>query len=165
SLVSGIRADVHSQYGAQLSPKISGQYQITEKLSWQASVGVGFKAPDFRQVLLNFNNASSGYYVFGANLVNEGIKRLQQQGQVQQILMDPNQFGDLTAETSRAFNTGFRYKLSDDVLVQGNLFRNHIANLIETTPVARLTNGQHIYSYLNVAHVITQGAEIDLNWR
>lgn len=165
SLVSGIRADVHSQYGAQLSPKISGQYQITEKLSWQASVGVGFKAPDFRQVLLNFNNASSGYYVFGANLVNEGIKRLQQQGQVQQILMDPNQFGDLTAETSRAFNTGFRYKLSDDVLVQGNLFRNHITNLIETTPVARLTNGQHIYSYLNVAHVITQGAEIDLNWR
>src|SRR5690606_18289927 len=94
SLVSGIRADVHSQYGAQLSPKISGQYQITEKLSWQASVGVGFKAPDFRQVLLNFNNASSGYYVFGANLVNEGIKRLQQQGQVQQIFMDPNQFGD-----------------------------------------------------------------------
>ena len=165
SVVSGLRADIHSQYGSQLSPKISGQYQINDKLSWQVSVGMGFKAPDFRQVLLNFNNASSGYYVFGASLVKEGVEKLQQQGQIQQVLMDPSQFGDLTAETSLAFNTGFRYKLSDDLLLHGNFFRNNISNLIETSPVARLTNGQHIYSYLNVADVVTQGAEIDLNWR
>jgi len=50
-------------------------------------------------------------------------------------------------------------------LLHGNFFRNSISNLIETSPVARLTNGQHIYSYLNVANVVTQGAEIDLNWR
>jgi outer membrane receptor for ferrienterochelin and colicins len=165
NVVSGLRADLHSQYGSQLSPKISGQYQIHDKLSWQVSVGMGFKAPDFRQVLLNFNNASSGYYVFGASLVKEGMERLKQQGQIQQVLMDPSQFGDLTAETSLAFNTGFRYKLSDDLLLHGNFFRNNISNLIETSPVARLTNGQHIYSYLNVADVVTQGAEIDINWR
>ena len=165
NVVSGLRADLHSQYGSQLSPKISGQYKISEKLSLQMSIGMGFKAPDFRQVLLNFNNASSGYYVFGASLVKEGMERLQQQGQIQQVLMDPSQFGDLTAETSLAFNTGFRYKLSDDLLLHGNFFRNNISNLIETSPVARLTNGQHIYSYLNVADVVTQGAEIDLDWR
>jgi len=165
NVVSGLRADLHSQYGSQLSPKVSGQYQINKKLSWQVSVGMGFKAPDFRQVLLNFNNASSGYYVFGASLVKEGMEKLQQQGQIRQVLMDPSQFGNLTAETSWAFNTGFRYKLSDDLLLHGNFFRNSISNLIETSPVARLTNGQHIYSYLNVANVVTQGAEIDLNWR
>ena len=165
SVVSGLRADIHSQYGSQLSPKISGQYQINEKLSWQMSVGMGFKAPDFRQVLLNFNNASSGYYVFGANLVKDGMEKLQQQGQIQQVLMDPSQFGNLTAETSWALNTGFRYKISDDLLLQGNFFRNNISDLIETSPVARLTNGQHVYSYLNVANVVTQGAELDINWR
>lgn len=165
NLVSGLRADQHNQYGSQLSPKISGQYQINEKLSWQASVGMGFKAPDFRQVLLNFNNASTGYYAFGASLVKGAMEKLQQQGLIQQVLMDPSQFGELTAETSVAFNTGFRYKLSNDLLLQGNLFRNNISNLIETSPVARLTNGQHVYSYLNVAHVVTQGLEVDLNWR
>ncbi len=165
NVVSGFRADLHSQYGSQLSPKVSGQYQINEKLSWQLSMGMGFKAPDFRQVLLNFNNASTGYFVFGANLVRDGMEKLQQQGQIQQILMDPSLFGDLTAETSWAFNTGFRYKLNNDLLLQGNFFRNNISNLIETSPVARLTNGQHVYSYLNVANVVTQGAELDLNWR
>ncbi len=165
NLVSGLRADMHSQYGSQLSPKVSAQYQINEKLSWKVSVGMGFKAPDFRQVLLNFNNASTGYYVFGANLVKDGVERLQQQGQIQQILMDPSRFGNLTAETSWAFNTGFRYKISDDLLLHGNFFRNDISNLIETSPVARLTNGQHIYSYINVANVVTQGAELDLNYR
>jgi outer membrane receptor for ferrienterochelin and colicins len=165
NIVSGFRGDLHSQYGSQLSPKISGQYKINEKLSWQMSTGMGFKAPDFRQVLLNFNNASTGYFVYGASLVKEGMEKLQQQGQIQQILMDPSQFGDLKAETSWAFNTGFRYKISDDLLLHGNLFRNNISNLIETSPVARLTNGQHVYSYLNVANVVTQGAEIDLDWR
>lgn len=165
NVVTGFRGDLHSQYGSQLSPKISGQYQINDKLRWQMSIGMGFKAPDFRQVLLNFNNASTGYFVFGANLVQDGMKKLQEQGQIQQILLDPSQFGDLTAETSLAFNTGFRYKLSNDLLLQGNIFRNNISNLIETSPVARLTNGQHVYSYLNVANVVTQGAELDLNWR
>lgn len=165
NIVSGLRADLHSQYGSQLSPKISGQYEFNDKLSWQASVGMGFKAPDFRQVLLNFNNASTGYYAFGASLVRDAMEKLQQQGLIQQVLMDPAQFGELAAETSVAFNTGFRYKLSNDLLLQGNFFRNNITNLIETSPVARLTNGQHVYSYLNVANVVTQGAEIDVNWR
>src|SRR5690606_19872398 len=165
NVVTGFRGDLHSQYGSKLSPKISGQYQINEKLSWQMSIGMGFKAPDFRQVLLNFNNASTGYFVFGANLVQDGMEKLRQQGQIQQILMDPSQFGDLTAETSLAFNTGFRYRLSNNLLLQGNLFRNNISNLIETSPVAQLTNGQHVYSYLNVANVVTQGAELDFNWR
>src|SRR5690554_6284230 len=80
NVVSGIRADIHSQYGSQFSPKIAGQYQLNEKVSWQMSIGMGFKAPDFRQVLLNFNNASSGYYVFKASLLQEEIKRLEQQG-------------------------------------------------------------------------------------
>ena len=165
NVVSGIRGDVHSQYGSQFSPKIAGQYQLNDKLSWQMSVGMGFKAPDFRQVLLNFNNASSGYYVFGANLVQEEIKVLEEQGLIQQILLNPSQFGELNAETSWAFNTGFRWKMNNDIFLHGNLFRNNISNLIETSPVARLTNGQHVYSYMNVANVITQGAEMDLDWR
>ncbi|EON77437.1 putative TonB dependent outer membrane receptor [Lunatimonas lonarensis] len=165
NLVSGIRADIHSQYGRQVSPKVSAMYAFNGKFRWQASIGAGFKAPDFRQLLLNFNNASSGYYVFGANLVQDGIQRLQSQGLVQQILLEPGQFGALEAETSRAVNTGFRWNIHKDLLFTGNFFLNHITNLIETAPVARLTSGQNAFSYLNVASVVTRGLEVDWNYR
>ena len=140
-------------------------YKFSEKFSWQASLGAGFKAPDFRQLLLNFNNASAGYYVFGANLVEEGIERLQSQGLVQQLLLDPSQFGALHAESSLAINTGFRWKLSNDLLLQGNFFQNNISNLIETAPFARLTSGQNAFSYFNVSRVRTRGIELDWTWR
>ncbi|WP_194774196.1 TonB-dependent receptor plug domain-containing protein [Pararhodonellum marinum] len=165
NMVSGIRADLHSQYGGRLSPKVSALYTFSDAFSWQASVGAGFKAPDFRQLLLNFNNASAGYYVFGANLVQEGISRLQEQGLVNQVLLDPSGFGTLEAEHSWALNTGFRWNPSKDFLVQANLFRNQISNLIETAPVARLTSGQNAFSYFNVARVVTQGAEVDVTHR
>ncbi|MCC5936859.1 MAG: TonB-dependent receptor [Lunatimonas sp.] len=165
NIVSGLRADIHSQYGQQLSPKVAGMYAFSKRFRWQASVGAGFKAPDFRQLLLNFNNASSGYYVFGANMVQEGLVRLQAQGLVQQILIDPGQFGTLEAERSQAVNTGFRWNITNDLLVTGNFFLNHITNLIETAPVARLTSGQNAFSYFNVASVVTRGAEIDWTYR
>lgn len=165
NIVSGLRADFHSQYGNRLSPKVSGQYKISEKLSWQASVGAGFKAPDFRQLLLNFNNAASGYYVFGATLAQEGITRLQEQGLVAQILFDPSTLGDLQAETSWAFNTGFRWKASERANLQVNAFRNAIDNLIETAPIAQLNTGQNAFSYFNVRSVITQGVEVDASYQ
>ncbi|MEX2564910.1 MAG: TonB-dependent receptor [Cyclobacteriaceae bacterium] len=165
NMVTGVRGDLHSQYGERISPKISGMYKFNERFSWQLSLGAGFKAPDFRQLLLNFNNASAGYYVFGANLVQEGIKRLQSQGVVQQVLLDPSQFGQLKAESSTAINTGFRWKISDDLLFQGNFFQNNISNLIETAPVARLTSGQNAFSYFNIANVISRGAELDWTFR
>jgi outer membrane receptor for ferrienterochelin and colicins len=164
-IVTGVRGDLHSQYGKRVSPKVSGMYKFNEKFSWQVSLGAGFKAPDFRQLLLNFNNASAGYYVFGSNLVQEGIKRLQSQGLVQQVLLDPTQFGALRAESSKAINTGFRWKINNDLLFQGNFFQNNISNLIETAPVARLNSGQNAFSYFNISNVISRGAELDLTLR
>ena len=161
NLVSGLRADFHSQYGQRLSPKISGQYRLSEKLSWQGSIGAGFKAPDFRQLLLNFNNAASGYYVFGATLAQEGISRLEEQGLVAQILLNPQNLGELKAETSWAINTGFRWKVNENASLQVNAFRNSIDNLIETAPIAQLVTGQNAFSYFNVSSVITQGLEVD----
>ncbi|OYX13526.1 MAG: hypothetical protein B7Z16_15560 [Algoriphagus sp. 32-45-6] len=165
NLVTGLRGDLHSQYGGRLSPKISGQYKFSGRLSWQASLGAGFKAPDFRQLLLNFNNAASGYYVFGATLAEAGIARLQEQGLVAQVLIQPETLGDLQAETSWAVNTGFRWKASQKGLLQVNAFRNHIDHLIETAPIAQLVTGQNAFSYFNIRSVITQGAEVDFSYQ
>ncbi|AFL83419.1 outer membrane cobalamin receptor protein [Belliella baltica DSM 15883] len=165
NFVSGLRADFHSQFGNRLSPKISGQYQISENFSWQASLGAGFKAPDFRQLLLNFNNAAAGYYVFGANLASDGITKLQEQGLVAQVLINPSSIGQLDAETSRALNTGFRWKPSSNSQVTLNAYRNEIDNLIETAPIAQLVTGQNAFSYFNISSVVTQGLEVDVQVR
>jgi outer membrane receptor for ferrienterochelin and colicins len=161
NVVTGMRADFHSQFGNRLSPKVSAQYQISERFSWQASMGAGFKTPDFRQLLLNFNNAASGYYVFGANLAERGISRLQEEGLIAQILINPETLGNLNAETSWSLNTGFRWKPTTQSLIQLNAFRNEIDNLIEVAPIAQLITGQNAFSYFNIRSVVTQGIEVD----
>jgi outer membrane receptor for ferrienterochelin and colicins len=164
NVVSGLRADLHSEYGGRISPKISAQYKFSKAFSAQASIGSGFKAPDFRQLLLNFNNAAAGYYVFGAMLAEEGIANLQSQGLVSQVLIRSETLGALKAETSWAINGGFRWNPDPRLKIQMNAFRNQIENLIETAPIARLTSGQNVFSYFNVQSVITQGVELDLGY-
>jgi outer membrane receptor for ferrienterochelin and colicins len=164
NIISGLRADLHSEYGGRISPKISAQYKFSKTFSAQASIGSGFKAPDFRQLLLNFNNAAAGYYVFGSLLAEEGIANLQSQGLISQVLIRPESLGALKAETSWAINGGFRWNPDPRLKIQVNAFRNQIENLIETAPIARLTSGQNVFSYFNIQSVITQGVEVDLGY-
>jgi outer membrane receptor for ferrienterochelin and colicins len=161
NVVTGLRADFHSQFGNRLSPKVSAQYQISENFNWQASIGAGFKTPDFRQLLLNFNNSASGYYVFGANIAERGIARLNDEGLIAQFLINPETLGNLNPETSWSINTGFRWKPTNLSLIQLNAFRNVIDNLIETAPIAQLVTGQNAFSYFNIRSVVTQGIELD----
>lgn len=157
----GARYDDHSAYGSQLSPKFSAQYEINSWLSVRGSAGVGFKAPDFRQLYLNFTNATVGYSVFGSQALIEGIARLEQDNQIDQILVDPTTFGEIKAETSVAYNIGFKVQPYKNTSVNLNFFRNDVKDLIDTKPVARKVNGQYVYSYYNIAEVFTQGIEAE----
>ncbi len=164
NLILGSRFDSHSAYGSQLSPKLSAQYDITPKIALRASTGVGFKAPDFRQLYLNFNNAVAGYSVFGTQEIASALMQLQAQNQIAEILLNPDAIGNLKAESSIAYNFGFKLKPTEKLLINLNFFRNDISNLIETQVVARKTNGQSVFSYRNLNQVFTQGAEIDLSY-
>jgi outer membrane receptor for ferrienterochelin and colicins len=157
----GARYDDHSAYGSQLSPKFSTQYEINSWLSVRGSVGVGFKAPDFRQLYLNFTNATVGYSVFGSQALLEGIARLEQDNQIDQILVDPTTFGEIKAESSVAYNIGFKIQPYKITSLNINLFHNDVKDLVDTKPVARKVNGQYVYSYYNVAKVFTQGLEAE----
>lgn len=169
TLIAGGRFDAHSQYAAQFSPKLSARYELSQTVALRGGAGVGFKAPDFRQLYLNFDNAVAGYSVFGTQEVAAGIARLQQQGQIADILLDPTRFGSIKAESSMAVNLGavadFQKKHDWPLRLSLNLFRNDIQDLIETQVVARKTNGQNVFSYTNLSRVFTQGAEIDGSYR
>ena len=54
SLTVGFRYDNHSEYASQLSPKLSTRWKLTQNFSLKTSFGGGYKAPDFRQLFLNF---------------------------------------------------------------------------------------------------------------
>jgi len=166
NIIAGARFDNHSEYNSQLSPKLSARYDITDALNIKGSVGSGFKAPDFRQLYLDFTNASGGgYSVFGKDVEAAGIQRLQDNDEIANLAVDPSDLGNrLDAESSVGYNLGFGYKkgkLRSDV----NFFRNDFQNLIDTRILASKTNGQNVFGYINRERVYTQGMEVDLQYK
>jgi outer membrane receptor for ferrienterochelin and colicins len=165
SVIAGGRFDYNNIYGSQFSPKLSSQYELNKKVTFKLSGGVGFKAPDFRQLYFNFNNsAAGGYSVLGTEVAPSRIAELDAAGQIQTYLYDPSQLGSLQAERSISINAGANIELLPLLKMDLNMFHNSINNLIETQAVAITTSGQTIYSYRNILRAFTQGLEANLSY-
>jgi outer membrane receptor for ferrienterochelin and colicins len=166
TLVAGVRYDANRNYASVWSPKLSAQYRLNDSWSLTASVGRGFKAPDFRQLYLNFTNVAAGSYsVFGALVAKSEMEALQQAGQIDQVLPAYSRLADLKPETSTGLNAGIQYQRGQQGLVKLNIFRNDISNLILTDIIAFKTNGGQIFSYLNISEAFTQGLELESSWK
>lgn len=165
NVIAGARYDHNDVYGSQLSPKLSVRYELSSCVSLKGSFGVGFKAPDFRQLYLNFNNtAAGGYSVLGTEVVEDRLKQMESQGLIGGYMIDPSLLGNLEAERSRAVNIGGRAVLPGKLVTDLNFFYNSIDNLIETQAVAVTTANQTIYSYRNIKRVYTEGLEANLTY-
>jgi outer membrane receptor for ferrienterochelin and colicins len=164
-MITGARYDRNTIYGDQLSPKFSTRFELNEKISFRGSIGVGFKAPDFRQSYFNFNNqAGGGYSVLGAEVIKDKLNEFQAQGLIRSYFFDPALLGKLKAETSLAVNIGGKAVVLPKLTLDYNFFRNEVDNLIETQLVATNTSGQSIYSYRNIQRALMQGIETDLSY-
>lgn len=164
SIITGLRLDQHSVYGNQLSPKLSARWQVVSWLAVRGSAGVGFKAPDFRQLYLNFSNAVAGYSVFGTEALADGMAQLTNAGQIAAVFTDVSQVQELKPESSIAYNLGLDARWKNGLTASINLFRNDVKNLIETQIVARKTNSQSVFSYANLREVFTQGIEFNSSY-
>jgi outer membrane receptor for ferrienterochelin and colicins len=166
-LIGGLRYDDNSAYQSRLSPKLAGQYKINDKLRIDASYGAGFKAPDFRQLFLNFlNTAAGGYVVYGANEITiSELEAQKQQGILSDILPRAYQLALLKPEISRGLNAGVQYDVNDKLNVGINFFRNDIDNLIQVDVIAFRNNAAAVYSYFNVKEAYTQGAELNSSYK
>jgi outer membrane receptor for ferrienterochelin and colicins len=166
SVIAGARLDQNSVYGSQLSPKFSSRWVMNSKLTLKGSVGVGFKAPDFRQLYYNFTNtAAGGYSVLGTEVVGDLLADLEAQGQIQAYVLNPSEIGKLDAERSTSINLGGTWKLFGPISMDFNFFRNNINNLIDSRIVAITTSDQNIYSYKNTERAFTQGLELNTGYR
>lgn len=177
NIIIGARFDNHSEYNNQVSPKFAFNYKITDQLSIKGSTGYGFKAPDFRQLYLNFTNPSVGYSVLGYKTVPRELQLLFDQGQLAlgenltpaqgQVRVDEliEAFDrDLKAESSIGYNIGINYRQSKKLVIDINFFRNDFRNLIDTFVLARKTNGQNVFSYQNFDEIYTEGIEFSATY-
>lgn len=166
-LIGGLRYDHSSAYAGHLSPKLAVLFKASPRWSFNASYGSGFKAPDFRQLYLDFiNNAALGYAIYGANEFS--LEKLQQQmnaGIIGAILPEAYAIKELKPETSDGFNLGAKYFDQKKFSGELNLFYNRINQLINYIPVALNANGTQVFSYVNVARALTAGGELNLNYQ
>ena len=167
TFIGGLRYDDNSAYQSRLSPKLAAQFKVNDKLRINASYGAGFKAPDFRQLFLNFlNTAAGGYVVYGANEITiSELESQKQQGILSEILPRAYDLALLKPEISKGFNAGAHYDVNEKLNFDVNLFRNDIDDLIQVDIIAFRSNAAPVYSYFNVKEAYTQGAEINSSYR
>jgi outer membrane receptor for ferrienterochelin and colicins len=154
NLILGARFDSHNKYKSQFSPKAAIRYEFNNKLSIKSSIGYGFKAPDFRQLYFDFTNATVGYTILGYNAVTTAIPKLEEQGEIANIIVPISEFESvLNPENSISINIGTDYRPSPQLKFGLNIFRNNIDDLIDTRVIANKTNGQNVFSYFNINKV------------
>ncbi len=164
NIIGSFRIDDHSEYPIEFNPKLSASYKLSDNLVARASVGTGFKAPNFEELYLDWTNPMAGYSVFGRTYVIDGIKKLQEQGQIALLLIAPDSLPILQPEKSLSFDFGMNYS-TNKLFVKLNFFRNNVTNLIDFLPVAVKTNGQRLHTYQNVKKIFTQGVEFSLEYQ
>ncbi len=139
AFVLGGRLDYHSEFGTHFSPKLSGMYRVTPDVTIRTSFGQGFRAPDFKDLYLDFSNPTSGYQVLG----------------------NP----DLQPESSGNWNFGVEYRFRSALLGRVHLYRNNLQNLIETERIGQSVLGGSKFQYFNVSEAFTEGVEVELSTR
>ena len=130
----GFRVDVDSQFGAVASPKLALRLDPHETLVLRASAGRGFRAPNFKELYLSFENPSVGYRVVG----NPSVR----------------------PETSWSFQLEGTWQPTRAVGVRVSLYRNQIDDLIDTALDESAANV--VYTYVNTSSAVTQGSELSL---
>ena len=136
AFVIGGRLDNHSEFGAHLSPKLSAMYRVTDNLRVRTSYGQGFRAPDFKNLYLDFTNVTSGYQVLG----------------------NPS----LQPESSHNWNFGLEYQVFDGLLTRIHAYRNDLHNLIEAERIGKSVLGGSKFEYQNISRAYTEGTDVEV---
>jgi len=138
SVLPGLRLDADSQFGRQLSPKVAVKWSPTPTLQLRSSYGRGFRAPSFRELLLQFSNLGSGYQVTGNT--------------------------DLTAERSHGLNLEAAWSPGERLQAHLSAYANLIDDLIAIDLVGDQI-GVSTYSYVNIGEAWTRGGEASASVR
>jgi len=139
TLITGIRYENDSQFGDQTMPKLSVRWDPTKEYILRASVGLGYRAPNFVELYYDFPNPAAGYVVRG----NENLR----------------------PELSRSYNLGGEWEPNSRFWLSWNFFYNSIDNLIGFRLQPFTDQGLLIFQTSNFESALTRGMESSLNYR
>jgi outer membrane receptor for ferrienterochelin and colicins len=132
-VVPAARLDLDTQFGAHATPRIAARWQAGERLVVRGSIGLGYRAPDFKELLLHFANPSAGYVVDG----------------------NP----DLRPETSRSAQGGVEWQAQPWLWLSASGFANQLRDLITVVSLPDDGSGMLRFGYDNVGRARTAGLE------
>jgi outer membrane receptor for ferrienterochelin and colicins len=133
SVVPGARLTWNEQWGTALTPRVAARWRAAAPLTLRLSAGRGFRAPDFKELYLQFTNDNAGYAVYG----NPALR--------------PEHSDNLTAGAE--WSAGRAY-------ARAQLFHNTLRDFIETRAAAPAGSVVR-YEYANVEQGRTRGAELE----
>jgi outer membrane receptor for ferrienterochelin and colicins len=134
SIVPGVRVAWNERWGSAFTPRLALRYRVSDGLSLRAAGGRGFRAPDFKELYLQFINDAAGYAVYG----------------------DPN----LRPEHSTNLTGGAEWT-GAQLYGRAQLFWNDLRNFIETRALPDDGSGLLRFSYANVSRGRTWGGELE----
>src|SRR5690606_7303454 len=121
TLLPGVRVTHSDVWGTHVTPRVAARAQLAPRLTLRGSYGDGFRAPDFKELFLFFQNTNAGYAVQGTP--------------------------DLQPEHSRNAMLGIEWATAGGY-VRGQLFQNTFTDFIETEIVSA-PNEAPVYAYKN----------------
>jgi outer membrane receptor for ferrienterochelin and colicins len=138
SLVPGVRLSSSEAWGEHWTPRVAALWRPRPALAVRASLGAGFRAPDFKELYMDFANDAAGYVVFG----------------------NP----DLRPEHSRNATLGVEWG-GERLFARAQLFDNRFRDFIATRP--REEPGRTVFVHENVEDGYTRGVELEVGtaWR
>jgi outer membrane receptor for ferrienterochelin and colicins len=133
SVVPGARLSWNEQWGSYASPRLAVRFRADSSVTLRASLGRGFRAPDFKELYLDFTNEGAAY----------GVK------------------GNLDLRPEHSDNASLGAEWSGGALHgRAHGYWNELRDFIETRPLAT-TGGFTQYTYGNVDRATTRGAEAE----
>ncbi len=133
SIVPGVRVTRSNIWGTQVIPRLAARATVTDRLTLRASVGDGFRAPDFKELYLFFQNTTAGYAIVGNTA--------------------------LRPEQSRSAMLGADWATPGGY-VRAQAFRNAFDGFIEAVIVSA-PDAPLVFEYQNRDNGYTQGVELE----
>ena len=163
-VIAGARYSGNNRYGGKLTPSVGINFSPASWITLKASAGQGFKSPTYRQMYQVFTNFVYGYTIVGSNIIQQGIRDLEQAGAVQEIWPVAGTVSNLKAETSTSYNGGFTVTPVSQLELGLNVFYNSIQNMIYSRQIGIKTNSGRIESYFNIDRAYTSGLEASVRY-
>ena len=132
-VVPAARLDVDTQFGTHATPRIAARWQASDTLVVRGSVGMGYRAPSFKEMLLLFSNPGAGYMVEGNR--------------------------DLGPETSISVQTGAEWQPKRWLWLGGDVYANRLRDMIAVLAQPTAEGETLRFSYDNIGRARTYGGE------